>query len=161
RRSLGENAIRRMQSMRTHLTHVKAYRDRHGRTRYYFRRKGVPATALPGKPGSPEFVLAWQQAAAKAPAPVNRRSLPGSINAVVEAYYQDEGFKALADGTRAAHRRVLEHVRTWAHPTLGEYGKVLLRDIEKGPRSGDAGRLEALRPQQLAEDIARLFQIRG
>ena len=118
--------------MRTHLTHVKAYRDRHGRMRYYFRRKGAPATALPGKPGSPEFVLAWQQAAAKAPAPVNRRSLPGSINAVVEAYYQDEGFKALADGTRAAHRRVLEHVRSWPHPTLGEYGKVLLRDIEKG-----------------------------
>jgi integrase len=100
--------------------------------RYYFRRKGVPATALPGKPGSPEFVLAWQAAAAKAPAPIGKRSLPGSINATVEAYYQDERFKALADGTRAAHRRVLEHVRTWPHPTLGEYGKVLLRDIEKG-----------------------------
>ena len=34
---------------------VSAYRDRHGKTRYRFRRKGLPAQEIPCAPGDPRF----------------------------------------------------------------------------------------------------------
>ena len=43
---------------------VSTYTDRHGRTRYRFRRKGLPSRDLPGQPGEPKFEQAYQQAAA-------------------------------------------------------------------------------------------------
>ena len=40
------------------LKYVHAFRDRFGRMRYYFRRHGK-RTALPGLPGSGEFMAAY------------------------------------------------------------------------------------------------------
>ena len=42
--------------------YVKAYIDRHGKPRYYFRRKGHPSTPLPGLPWSPTFMGAHEAA---------------------------------------------------------------------------------------------------
>ena len=36
---------------RIRLKHVNAFRDRHGRLRYYFRRPGFKSVPLPGLPG--------------------------------------------------------------------------------------------------------------
>lgn len=41
---------------------VKSYKDKHGKPRLYFRRKGVPSTPLPGPVGSAEFVAAYAEA---------------------------------------------------------------------------------------------------
>ena len=41
------------------LPFLKKYRDRHGKLRFYHRPTGTP---LPGKPGSPEFMAAYQTA---------------------------------------------------------------------------------------------------
>lgn len=50
--------------------YVKAYTDRQGRRRHYFRRKGCDLVALPGEPGSHEFETVY--AAALAGVPLHR-----------------------------------------------------------------------------------------
>jgi hypothetical protein len=104
--------------------YVKAYKDRHGKQWFYFRRKGQSPLALPGNFGSPEFLTAYQRALAAHREPGNR-SAPGSISATIEAFYRDQSFQALAESTRATYRRHLEKVRD-------KIGGDLLRGLEKG-----------------------------
>lgn len=42
---------------------VKAYTDRHGNARRYYRRRGFPMTPLTGEPGSAEFKASYEVAA--------------------------------------------------------------------------------------------------
>lgn len=44
--------------------YVTAYRDRHGKTRYRFRRSGWPSADIPGQPGEDRFLLRYQAALA-------------------------------------------------------------------------------------------------
>jgi integrase len=98
--------------MRIRLPYIKEYRDRHGKLRRYFHRKGYRDIALPGKPGSPEFQEAYNVALALARRELGAgRSRPGSISEAIAAYYQDQSFLKLADSTRGMRRRILEIVR--------------------------------------------------
>jgi len=45
------------------LKFIDRFIDRHGRERFYFRRDRGPRTPLPGRPGSPEFMAAYERAA--------------------------------------------------------------------------------------------------
>jgi hypothetical protein len=54
---------------RLRLEFVHEYRDRHGKLRRYFRRKGAKRIPLPGLPGSEEFMTAYQAALAGITAP--------------------------------------------------------------------------------------------
>lgn len=96
------------------LKHVNAFRDRHGRRRYYFRRPGRKAIALPGLPGSDEFMGAYQVALATLPS--NQigasQTKPGTLNAAIVAYYTADAFTALAPATQAMRRAILERLRT-------------------------------------------------
>jgi len=102
------------------LRYVEAYRDRHGRLRRYFRRPGFKRFALPGAPGSPEFMDAYREAweATEHPSsPLKReigagRTKPGSIGAAIAAYYGSAGYLALAPSTRRTYRNILERLRT-------------------------------------------------
>ena len=49
------------------LQYVQEYIDRHGKVRRYFRRRGSKQIALPGIPGSDEFMAAYQAALATQP----------------------------------------------------------------------------------------------
>jgi hypothetical protein len=100
------------------LDYVQAFVDRHGRVRHYFRRKGYALAALPGHPGSDEFMTAYRLALAGAPLPVQpkaavaeRKSPPGSVNAVVVAFFQSPQFTALRPITQAKYRYVLGLLR--------------------------------------------------
>lgn len=42
--------------------YVKAYEDRHGRRRYYYRRKGYPGIRLSGEPGTEAFQASYDAA---------------------------------------------------------------------------------------------------
>jgi integrase len=112
--------------MRTRLSYVKAYKDRHGRMRYYFRRKGQSDIALPGKPNSAEFQLAYHAAMAAVRRDIGaRRSPSGSVSAIIAAYYQDHSFLAFAESTRSMRRRILEKFRQAG-------GNRPLKDLTKG-----------------------------
>lgn len=98
---------------------VKAYRDRHGRMRYYYRRLGLATVPLPGEPGTAEFMAAYQLADARAPRPhadvvkaaAMARVQPRSINALIIEYYRSTEFRELADSTRRAYRGQLDRFR--------------------------------------------------
>ena len=95
------------------LVNIKAYADRHGRMRYYYRRKGFPAVTLPGEPGSPAFLEAYAAAGAAAPKarPASDRVQPRSISALMIEYYRSPEFMALAPQTQANYRNILDRFR--------------------------------------------------
>jgi hypothetical protein len=96
------------------LEYVHEYRDRHGKLRRYFRRKGSKRIPLPGLPGSEEFIAAYQAALAGITAPREigaRHTKPGTVNAAIIGYYQSMTFRSLAASTQYERRLILEKVR--------------------------------------------------
>src|ERR1700731_1370113 len=90
------------------LPFVKKYRDRHGRMRFYYRPTGA---ALPGKPGSAEFMAAYQDAhgfdGVAAPAltivkktPRLRTDAEGSIDWLVMKYFNSDQWERLSTDTQ-------------------------------------------------------------
>src|SRR5262249_19775089 len=69
---------------------------------------------LPGLPGSEEFMAAYALALGGLPQTVDvgeSRTLPGTINALVVAYYKSEEWQKLANDTQKTRRRVIEQFR--------------------------------------------------
>jgi integrase len=93
---------------------------------HYFRRRGTPLLRLPGIVGSAEFMSAYAEALAAAPAPIgkDKRSKPGSVSAALAGYYQSRNFHALTGGTPARRRAELERFRT-------DYGQRLIASLPK------------------------------
>jgi integrase len=100
---------------RIKLKYVNGFTDRYGRPRYYFRRRGFPAIPLPGLPGCDDFMAAYSAALAGIPDQPGigaSRTLPGTINALVVAYYRsDEWQHGLAEETRKTRHRIIECFR--------------------------------------------------
>jgi integrase len=93
------------------LPYVQPIRNRHGKLYYYFRREGrrIP---LPGKPGSPAFMMAYNAALASFTInQVSDRSPVGSVSAAIAEYYGDNTFLSLAPATRTTRRAILERFR--------------------------------------------------
>ena len=115
--------------MRVRLSYVKEYKDQYGRTRRYFRYKGLPLIPLPGRPGTLEFQLAYNNALAQARSKKRAigaaRAVPGTMNAVIVDYYQSLNFKKFSENTRGMRRRILEKIRNIA-------GNDRLGDLQKG-----------------------------
>ncbi len=95
------------------FANVTPMRDRHGKVRYRFRKKGMATVYLPGLPGSPEFAVAYEAAAAGAKALVigQARTKPGTISALAVAAYASADWSALAETTRRNYRGVMERLR--------------------------------------------------
>jgi integrase len=99
------------------LAYVKAYRDRHGKVRRYFRRPGYKPVPLPGLPGSEEFMLAYQEAISGEKVPLGAsRTVGGTVNALIAAYLDcspasSTPFKTLAAETRRTRKNILENFR--------------------------------------------------
>jgi hypothetical protein len=133
------------------LPFLKKYHDRHGKLRFYHRPTGTP---LPGKPGSREFMTAYNAACGEADVtapiltlvekPVKRRThAEGSIDWLVTQYFNSDAFTkppeqgGLADETKAGRRRALERFRAdHGDKPLGEmqaiHIKALMDQIEGG-----------------------------
>jgi integrase len=102
--------------MRTRLSYVKEFKDRHGKIRRYFYRTGqgehIP---LRGKPGSREFREGYETALALASVSERKmgrdRSAAASLGAVIGDYYETGEFKRYAESTRGMRRRILEILR--------------------------------------------------
>jgi integrase len=102
--------------MRIRLKYVNGFANAHrkdARVRYYFRRRGAKAIPLPGLPGSEEFMAAYQAALAGIqPAEIGaNRTLPGTINSLVVAYYKSEDWQKLSEETRKQRGYVIERFR--------------------------------------------------
>lgn len=103
---------------------VQAIIDRHGKPRYYYRRRGFARVTLPGEPGSVEFAEAYRLAnlngRRKATSPTEG---PRSIGALIAEYYQSSAFPA-APNSQKSYRSVLEQFRR-------QYGSEEARDFNK------------------------------
>jgi integrase len=118
------------------LSFVHSVRDRHGKTRHYFRKPGFKSVRLPGLVGSAEFMEAYQAslgggAAARIEIGASR-SPPGSVAAAVALYYQSISFGSLGPATKQVRRRILDRFRE-------DWGE---------------NRLATLQPQRVAELVA-------
>jgi integrase len=110
------------------LQYVKQFIDRHGRARYYLRKRGCKLVALPGLPGSSEFMEAY--AAALANTNTTRieigaiRTRAGSISAMIVGYLGTADFHNLAPTSKKQYRRILEGLRR-------EHGDRLISTLER------------------------------
>lgn len=93
---------------------VSAFRDRHGKVRYRFRRKGSKSIYLVGLPGSPEFAASYADALNGIPSRLEigaGRTLPGTIHALAVMGYASAEWSALAETTQSNYRGVMERLR--------------------------------------------------
>ena len=138
------------------LKFVKAYVDRHGRARHYFRVSGRKNVSLPGSPGSPEFNRAYEQAFAAAFSGVPqvseigaRRTRAGSINAMIVGYLGSADFAGLATETKPTYRRILEGIRRdhgdMSVATLKRQHVVAMLDAKKDTPAAGRSFLKCLR----------------
>lgn len=95
------------------LPYVQRFRDRHGRWRTYYRRPGFKRVRLPD-PGGAGFLAAYEAAAAQGK-PIDgagaKRTVSGTIDALIVAYYLTADYKNLRASTKRAHRNMLERFR--------------------------------------------------
>lgn len=91
------------------LPYVQQFRDRHGRMRYYVRRKGHKKVPLPGLPGSKAFMEAYQSALATPEQKVSRAG-PRSLSALIASFLKSAGFQNLSDSSKDTYRLVLKHI---------------------------------------------------
>ena len=103
------------------LAYVHEYRDRHGRLRRYVRRLGSRRVVLPGLPGSPEFMQAYQDAMTS---PLVRPRAPkaGTLAALAAEFFGSAEFANLRPSSQATYRLALG-------PVLQLDGHRLVRDL--------------------------------
>jgi integrase len=119
--------------------YVHAFVDRHGRSRFYLRRKGHKKVPLPGLPWTAQFMEIYAAAFAQ-PDKIEigaARTKPGSLNAAVVRYYESTVFtKELAEGTQKSQRSHIERFRRGN-------GDKSLRQLERRHVQENISRLES------------------
>jgi hypothetical protein len=103
-------------------------RDRYGVWRHYLRRPGFKRVPLSGLYGTEEFAesyrLAMGGSITVAPREIGaNRAKPGSIDALVAAYFKSENWTKLAKNSRHTRRPILERLRS------GAWGSAMVRDV--------------------------------
>jgi integrase len=106
---------------------VSEYRDRHGKPRYRFRRKGFDQYLFKSPPGSEGFRQEYRACldgtAAASILPGADRAQPGTFDDLIVRYYRSPDFLDPSDRTREVYRGVIERWRA-------RYGKGKVRDLQ-------------------------------
>jgi integrase len=90
------------------LDYIHAYVDHTGKARRYFRKNGK-RTALPGAPGSAEFMAVYQACLAEPASTPIQRKAEGSFGRLVTDFYASKAFtKDIKKSSQQIYRRVLE-----------------------------------------------------
>jgi integrase len=108
--------------------YVSCFTDRHGKKRVRFRRKGQADYYFRSVAWSPEFMQEYQacldREAAPAIQPGLNRTKPGSLSALIAAYYASPEFTGLRPSTQATYRGIIERFR-------GKHGDKRVATIER------------------------------
>lgn len=90
---------------------VTPYKDRHGKTRYRFRKTGLPQYHFRYEPGTPEFMEEYHRAkSAEKPAPEPRYEA-GTVDAVIAALYNTPRWRAMRPSSRRTYQGIIEKFR--------------------------------------------------
>lgn len=106
---------------------VSEFRDRHGKPRYRFRRKGYAQYLFKHPPGTEGFRQEYQGClegiATERVSPGSDRIVPGTFDGLISRYYRSPDFLDPSDRTREVYRGVIERWRQ-------KYGKAKVKDLE-------------------------------
>lgn len=95
--------------------YVTEFVDRHGKVRVRYRRKGHPDHYFASVPWSAEFMAEYRACEDATALPATNigasRTKPGTISALIAAYYGAPEFTGLRPSTRATYRNILERFR--------------------------------------------------
>ncbi|MBV6633128.1 MAG: tyrosine-type recombinase/integrase [Alphaproteobacteria bacterium] len=105
---------------KVNLKYVNSYRDRHGKWRYRFRRRGFKTVPLP-PPTDPDFFAAYHNALSgtehKTAQPKSLADYPRStFGWLLYQYFQSHEFKRLAPHTRRSRRNMLDNIEGLENP---------------------------------------------
>jgi integrase len=89
---------------------VTEWKDRHGKKRYRFRKRGLPEYSFKHAPGSPEF-LAEYHAAKNAEKPEVERFAPFTYDALCDSFYRTPKWIDSRASTQATYRGIIERFR--------------------------------------------------
>src|SRR5262249_33266005 len=105
---------------------VSEYRDRHGKARYRFRRKGYAQYLFKSQPGTEGFRQEYQGClegtGAEHLIAGAHRARPGSFHDLIGRYYRSPDFLDPGERTREVYRGVIERWRS-------KYGDGMVRDL--------------------------------
>jgi integrase len=120
------------------IPYVKEYVDQTGAVRRYFRKRGCKSVALPGVPGSREFMAAYEVAIGT---PMERpaRQGPGTVGALIVDYLRGPAFVNLKPSSQATYRIVLDRFGT-------KHGHRLVRDMPRDKVAAYVHAIGAERP---------------
>jgi integrase len=94
--------------MRRPPKYTQGFIDRHGKPRWYFRRRGFKSIPLPGLPWSPEFMAAYEAALAGHPLEIgSKRIKPGTMRALAVSYFNSIGFRQMKPITQSTYRNLI------------------------------------------------------
>ena len=106
------------------LPYLNIFKDRHGKTRVYFRRNGI-SISLPSKLGSAKFNAAYADALKQSgETSKSKTQVKGSITDVIVTYYQSSDYKTLSRSTRNTYRIELDKIRN-------VHGAKLISDLQR------------------------------
>lgn len=95
---------------------VQGFIDRHGKPRFYFRRRGFKSAPLPGLPWAPEFMAAYEAAFANQPLEIgSSRVKHGTFRALAVSYFGSVAFRTMKSSTHSVYRNAIERL-------YGEHG---------------------------------------
>lgn len=135
--------------------YVSSFKDRHGKRRYRFRRKGYEVHYFKEPFGTKAFEREYAGCLDAEPAAVGAgRVKPGSVSDVIGRYYADTSFLDLRPATQVVYRGVLERFRT-------NFGDDPMRqfDAERIARLMTAMRQKPHAAARLRKLLAQLFVI--
>ncbi|MGB3454749.1 MAG: tyrosine-type recombinase/integrase [Litorimonas sp.] len=121
------------------LDNVSSFTDRHGKTRWRFRKKGLPTRYLPGQPGDAAFMDALEKARA-GDSLIQHATVqhvrPGSVQALINTYYRSPDFKGLRPTTRKVYRRIFDKF-------ADKYGHLNAKGMKRKHVKSILGKMEA------------------
>ena len=129
---------------RVELRYIRRFADRNGHVRHYFRRPGFPRATLPGAPGSPGFMSAYQATLAAAKPPIGAAALRP---AAWPRWWQRMSARRSTGSSRQSRARPTEHLpkiaaRAWRQ--AGRAAPARARQAAHGSEGGGAGVGECL-----------------
>lgn len=113
---------------------VSEFRDRHGKPRYRFRRKGFAQYLFKSEPGTADFLREYEECkrgiVAEPIAPGIARAKSGSFDDLVRRYYRSPDFLDPSERTREVYRGVIDRWRDTRGKNGRRYGDSMVRDLE-------------------------------
>jgi integrase len=106
------------------LKYLSSFKDRHGKTRWRFRRKGHVSCYIKSEFGTDEFMVEYTNALTNKISVGKSRIKARSIDDLIIRYLKSADFDCLATSTQTVYRRILDKFRT-------EYGELSVVKLER------------------------------